>query len=630
MLAGRIPEFGIEYPCHSPNEERWFHVRATPFSGESPQFVVVSHEDITERRKDHQDVLQVLSSAQCLLWQADVRQVGEELLWSAHVRNINAAKRLLDVSIPVGGSYESGFHLSKDPDDLVATDALSRTAILTGRSGYSQEYRVTLASKEVRHLYENVRIEPLSVGKWRVTGVCTDISELKYAQRALWTSEREFSNAFDNSAIGMAFVNTDGKWLRMNQALCDLIGYSNEEFLQMCFVDITHPDDLADNVENRDLLRSGRIPFYHVEKRYIRKDGSMIWALLGVSLILDSNKKPVKFLAQIQDISEMKAAQEALQDANTTLESRVALRTAELVVANDEMITAIGVAKAANMAKSDFLSRVSHELRTPLNAILGFGQLLERQVPAGRQAESLNYIMKAGRHLLQLINEVLDVSRVESGNLEISLEPVELNESLIEACSLVEPLASMREVRLRPLVNSSAILYARADRQRLRQVMINLLSNAIKYNHFGGRVEVSASLVSRDRVRIAVRDWGPGISESDFPKLFTPFERLGAAKTGVEGTGLGLVLSQELVKAMGGHLGVENTEGEGCTFWLELDVVPDPIKLVGDLLNHIEMPTQPSRSLGARTVLCIEDNIPNVRLLAGCGKRANSGVSRDS
>ena len=575
----------------------------------------VSHEDVTERKKDHQDVLQVMSSARCLLWQADVSLVGKKLHWTLKLRNEDAAQRLFQVAVPIGESYINGFDRAKHPDDLEEMHALSTRSIFSGASGYSQEYRVTLASMEVRQVYENVRIEPLLPGNWRVTGVCTDISDLKQAQQALWTSEHEFSNTFDNSAIGMAFVDTEGKWLRVNQALCVLLGYSNEELLEMTFLSVTHPDDLLENVKGRDLLRLGKIPFYKAEKRYVHKDGHVVWTLLGVSLILDADNRPVKLLAQIQDISEMKAAQEALQEANSSLESRVARRTAELVVANGEMTTAIELAKAANMAKSDFLSRVSHELRTPLNSILGFGQLLERQVPAGRQTESLNYIMKAGRHLLQLINEVLDVSRVESGNLEISLEAVELNEALAEACSLVEPVAIQREVTVTAQMELLPLLYARADRQRLRQVMINLLSNAIKYNHFGGRVEVSTSIVTGNRARISVRDWGPGIPAADLPKLFTPFERLGAAKSGVEGTGLGLVLSQQLTKAMGGKLCFETESADGCTFWFELDIAPDPMKLEGDLLQHIERMPQPLASLKVKKVLCIEDNESNVRLL---------------
>ena len=200
----------------------------------------------------------------------------------------------------------------------------------------------------------------------------------------------------------------------------------------------------------------------------------------------------------------------------------------EVMVANEqatrEAKEAREIAEVANLAKSEFLSRMSHELRTPLNAILGFGQILNKQEMNARGTESIGHILKAGRHLLDLINEVLDISRVEAGHLELSLEPISLADIVPEACALVGPLAAERSVRIHfnPQDSESSPIYVLADGQRLKQVLINLLSNAIKYNREGGQVIVSCERTPSNTVAVAVRDTGMGINASDLPKLFTP------------------------------------------------------------------------------------------------------------
>lgn len=271
-------------------------------------------------------------------------------------------------------------------------------------------------------------------------------------------------------------------------------------------------------------------------------------------------------------------------------------------------------AERANQAKSLFLSRMSHELRTPLNAILGFGQILSKEKLTPLQSEGIDYILKGGRHLLGLINEVLDISRVESGGDELALEPTALDDVVPEACALVTPLAEQRGITLDHQCDFRGS-YVLANRQRLEQVLINLLSNAIKYNRPEGRVCVTCEKLPGDRIRIAVRDTGFGISADDMPKLFTPFERLGAANSDVEGTGLGLVLSQRLATAMGGSLTVESVVGEGTTFSLELaQTVPigeDLTAFEDDALQPQDDQTPPQQF----KVLCIEDNPSNLRLI---------------
>jgi signal transduction histidine kinase/CHASE3 domain sensor protein len=243
---------------------------------------------------------------------------------------------------------------------------------------------------------------------------------------------------------------------------------------------------------------------------------------------------------------------------------------------NEEVLShAKEQAEHANRAKSEFVSRMSHELRTPLNTILGFGQRLEMAGLDSARAGNLDHILTAGRHLLTLINEVLDISRIEAGRLSLSLEPVLVAELIEEALAMVAPLAAAREVQITE-ESGDAEVYVLADRQRLKQVLLNLLSNAVKYNQVRGTVSVSCQDNGYGLARLRVSDSGQGISAEKMDLLFNPFERLGAEQTDVEGTGIGLVLSKRLVELMAGRIGVESKLGTGSTFWVELPVTAPP------------------------------------------------------
>jgi signal transduction histidine kinase len=245
--------------------------------------------------------------------------------------------------------------------------------------------------------------------------------------------------------------------------------------------------------------------------------------------------------------------------------------SALLVTRERELRAAQEEANRANQAKSEFLSHMSHELRTPLNAILGFSQLLEMDSLSPDQRESVEQVLKGGRYLLSLINEVLDIARIEAGRLAISLEPVRVKEVVQESLALVLPIAADRGVLLQETPGGIPDRFVHADRQRLKQILLNFLSNAVKYNNNkGGRVLVSSEEIQGGRLRLNVSDNGPGIPAEKLKRAFTSFERLGAEQTDVEGTGLGLALSRRLADAMGGSLGVDSTVGRGSTFWIEL------------------------------------------------------------
>jgi len=296
----------------------------------------------------------------------------------------------------------------------------------------------------------------------------------------------------------------------------------------------------------------------------------------------------------------------------------VAAANRRLQAANDEMAGEVAERRRAqsdvdraSRAKSDFLSRMSHELRTPLNAILGFAQLLEMELSTDNDRESVTQILRAGRHLLKLINEVLDITRIEEGRLPISPEPVRVGDAVRHVLDLAHPIAAERRIELVAELGEVDDGHVLADSQRLQQVLLNLVSNGIKFNRQGGRLTIGGARAANGRLRLTVADTGPGIPAALQARLFVPFERLHADETGVEGTGLGLTLSKRLVEMMGGEIGVESTEGRGSVFWVRLPEVSAPRPPGEDAAAPV-----PSEAAHARgVVLYVEDNPSNMRLV---------------
>ncbi|MEY2488686.1 MAG: hypothetical protein QOC70_628 [Verrucomicrobiota bacterium] len=534
---------------------------------------------------------------------------------------------------------------------------------------------------------------------------------------ALEASEQGFRQIFEDAPIGMGVVGLDESFTQVNATLCQMVGYSESELTQLTTMDITFEEDIPQGKQNAEELLTGG-PLSSVERRYIRKNGEVLWITRTACLMRDVDGQPRAFLIMVEDISERKRAEkelceskrklEAAHQANqlimdnsqdvictmdewgrfvsvsaaceqlwgyspaelvgrpyidfVCLEDRVMTNQVSDVLRMDGKITDFvnrytrkdgtlvdvlwsaswsetdktmfcvahdvteraGIEKAlreakeeadrANHAKSEFLSRMSHELRTPLNAILGFGQLLERQNPTETQRSRVGHIISAGRHLLNLINEVLDISRVETGNLQLSLEPVCLADALEEALSLMRPIAAQRGIELLTPAPLDQSYYVMADRQRFKQVLLNLLTNAVKYTPLDGEVTVSSSATGSGAMRIVVSDTGAGISPEKLVRLFTPFDRLGAEQTGVEGTGLGLALCQRLMQAMNGSIGAESTLGQGSSFWLELACADSPLQRVTSAKRDAsESPN--GAEAKKRTILYVEDNLSNLTLI---------------
>ncbi len=334
----------------------------------------------------------------------------------------------------------------------------------------------------------------------------------------------------------------------------------------------------------------------------------------GVSVCIQGAERPLGVLNAFSLTVRSYSAEEVsfMQAIANVLTSALERRRAE-----EKILNAQTEAESANKAKSDFLSRMSHELRTPLNSILGFTQLMEMEENNARQTESIEHVSRAGQNLLVMINEILDIARLDSGRAEFTFDTLDLAEILPSIVTLSDPLAQRHNVKLLPVIAPAASACIRTDRERLRQILLNLLSNAVKYNRPGGTVEVSVGQPVAGFWRISVRDTGAGLSETQLARLFVPFERLGVREGGTAGgTGLGLSLCQRLAKALNGHIGVQSTVGEGSTFWVEfpqaeMEPLTAPLQPSPEPTIAAAIPASPGETL----ILYIEDDVANAQLL---------------
>jgi PAS domain S-box-containing protein len=406
-------------------------------------------------------------------------------------------------------------------------------------------------------------------------------------------------NSIDDAVIA---TDVDGRVTLLNPLAERLTGWTRMEAFNRPVEEIFHLID-ADTrqpylVPVHETLANGTTLGLANHTIVIARDGSECHIADSCAPIRDRNGQVVGAVLVFRDVTERKRLDQILHEKNFELECAKA------------------VAEKANLAKSEFLSNMSHELRTPLSAILGFAQLIDSGSPSPTtsQKRSLDQILKAGWYLLQLINEILDLALIESGKLSLSMEPMSLSDIMHECHAMIEPQAKKGGVHVDfPSFASERFAYIKADRTRVKQVLINLLSNAIKYNTVGGTVVVDCIASGPERVRVRVKDNGPGLSQVQIAQLFQPFNRLGQEESTEQGTGIGLVMSKKLIELMGGSIGVESTAGAGSLFWFELDRTSEPPAAATTPDSVIKAPGEAPMRL--RTLLYVEDNPANLLLV---------------
>jgi PAS domain S-box-containing protein len=497
------------------------------------------------------------------------------------------------------------------PDDLPKLHVELAQALTQGR-GEVSPYRCRTAQGEwiwVESVGTRLTEEPYA-GTLVIN--YHNVTERIKATEALEASESRFRSLVQSSSDMIGLLDENGIYTYLSPSILSVLGYAPEELIGQCTFDYFHPHDTAR--ARAALTATLKVGQARLEAfRFRHANGEWRWIETIVTNLL-SDPSVGAVVANSRDVTERKLVETKLQQALDKLEQRVAERTAELERAVQELNAAKEEAEAANLAKSEFLSRMSHELRTPLNAILGFGQVLEVQQLTPAQQRSVDYILKGGEHLLSLINEVLEISRVEAGHLSLSLEPVPLWDVVQEALDLVRPIADKAQIHILE-TDELPRRHVLADRQRLKQVLLNLLSNAVKYNSEDGRISISCRQGEEGQLLLAVQDTGPGLTRDDLQRLFVPFERLNAENSDVEGTGLGLALSKSLTEAMGGQLRVQSLPGQGSIFYIELPGVESPLESLTQNYGD-ELGRRPKLDKNQPfSVLLIEDNISNLRLI---------------
>lgn len=543
------------------------------------------------------------------------------------------------------------------PEDHDQVAERVAACIATGQR-YTAMHRVMHNDGSVRYVHVLGKYVAEEGEPEKFVGVCVDCTDEQRQHDRLQESESNFRNTFEQLALGIGHVAPDGRWLRVNKGLCDALGYRMEELLELRFQDITHPDELPHCMDLIVQMLAGKRDSFSTEKRFIRKDGSLVWVNSTVSLVRDSVGEPSHLIAVVEDIQRRKDADKALSESSEksrailnsafdgiltidqcgtigmvnfaverifgfsereligssvsklmtwplgqrTKECReivgtrkdgtafpLEFNTAEVALSGSKLLTvsvrditqrkqaeealrnAKQAAEHASIAKSEFLACMSHELRTPLNGVIGMTELLADSSLDDRQRRFVAACQSSGNALLSLISDILDLTKIEAGRLELDEHPFDLLQLLDEVMACMPVGAEQKELQLSSLLDHPTTLQLHGDSHRVRQVLMNLLGNALKFTDQGSvtlRAEPEMLSESQATIRFSIQDTGIGIPQDRLDRLFKSFSQVDSSvsrKYG--GSGLGLSISKAIVDALGGQIGVESTEGVGSQFW---------------------------------------------------------------
>jgi len=414
--------------------------------------------------------------------------------------------------------------------------------------------------------------------------------ELLTSQQTLAESNRLLKTVLDAVPVRLFWKDRDSIYTGGNRLFVQDAGLASaEELMGKSDFDMpwTQSQSIAYREDDRQVMESGTEKL-HIEEKQLDSSGKEKWVLTNKVPLINTHDEVIGILGSYENINERKEMEQGL-------------------------ILAKEAAEEANKAKSQFLSRMSHELRTPLNGILGFAQLLDAEQLTDDQKDSVNMISAAGKHLLALINDILQLASIESGKIEVSIEPIEIASILHEVLPSIETLLADNQLSLSVVGDPKT--WVAADRVKLKQLLYNLLSNAVKYNKPHGLIRLSIEHIDDEHCRIAITDTGEGIVESDLDALFEPFNRLSYENTKIEGTGIGLTISQQIAQLMDTELNVKSTVGEGTTFWFDLKREQAPNNMQLEHTGSSDSVALKSRDDGRVTMLYVEDNPANMALI---------------
>lgn len=540
---------------------------------------------------------------------------------------IAANKAMADI---IGATTEQVLAQNFNDIESWRKSGLYAAAIEVLEHSLTKRHELTLTTTFGKEVAIDVYLSRFDIGnKPHLLLMINDISERRRADKELHIKDA----AIEASINPIVMSDMDGYITYVNSAYVKMLGFdSADEIIGKSHAEMSKS---AEEIEQTvtELLDKGAWVGEIVSKR---KDGTLFDTQVSANIVRDQKGRSICMMAAYVDVSERKQMLHELTEHQLNLETLVDERTSDLEHAllqvkneNEErkrielsLVQAKNEAEQANRLKSDFLGRMSHELRTPMNAILGFSQLLETEQLNENQLDFVKEISNAGQHLLGLINEVLDLSRIESGSLDLDMEYLPLGEVILDSIAMVQPLATSKNITVNNLVAPTGRNMIYGDMLRYKEVLVNLLSNAIKYGHENGNVEVDVELLEDGIARISVSDDGPGIPENQRDLIFEPFNRLGAEYSDVEGTGIGLTIARQLMEKMNGRIGLSCSQEKGSTFWIEGTVVQARRKTVS--VGKEKTKITQLNNISEQSVIYVEDNQANLRLVQHMFKRLDN------